>query len=31
MNPNLSHLPESKQNELIETVKIIREIGDSAK
>lgn len=31
MNPNLSHLPESKQDELTEIVKIIREIADPAK
>lgn len=31
MNPNLSHLPEDKQNELTEIVKVICEIADPAK
>lgn len=31
MDPNLLHLPESKQNELAEIVKIIREIANPAK
>lgn len=31
MNPLLSHLPEHKQNELAEIVKVIREVADPAK
>src|SRR5690606_21610402 len=31
MNSDLSHLPEDKQNELAEIVKIIREVADPAK